>query len=390
MSTPTSTSAAGAERPPGSQDEVGPNAPDPSEPPNAADESEWFSAASGGRKRSTVLIMMLLIGLVAGGAVSVLAGRFAGPPAADVQAAPSERDPSASEGGEAAGVDPPQPAPAQPEVTPVQRWRPTDNEVYPNAKRLASRVVERLTEFDSGAVARDVAAAAARRFDVATPKLLDAAEELVRPGVRSTGLVVYPQLGGIRPDSASVMVVVDQTLDDGSRSWVERRTVDVRLELRGQEWALDEVGSGGGAVVERPAQLSEAALEVLEHPSIQLTESARWDIYSGTVDDGLLAMMARAAERHEIAVVTIATGHPENVFATDITSNHTLGRAVDIFSVDGQPVVESQKKGSAAFRLARWLYNRGVPELGSPWAFDGYGGRSFTDVVHADHIHFAM
>ena len=378
MSSPTSTSA-----------EVGGNASDSNEPTG---QSEWFSAARGGPHRPGLFMAALLVvGLLAGGGAALVAVERRPPRATVTEEGPSPSSPQVTGPVDAAaGVDRPPRETASPAVPPPPIWRPSRDEVYPNAKRLASRVVESLTNFDAGTVAQLVADRTGRRFAVAPAELLGAARELVRPGAGSAGVVVYPQLAGVRPDSAGVMVVVDQTLDDGTNRWVERRTVDVRLTLRGQDWALERVESAGGAAIERPENLSESALRVVEHPAIILSDSARWDIYSGAVDDGLLRMMARAADRHEIAVVTVATGHPRNVFATDITSNHTLGRAVDIFSVDGQEVVGSREKGSPAFRLARWLYDQGVPELGSPWAFDGYGGRSFTDIVHADHIHFAI
>ena len=392
MSTSTSRSAAETGSSAGTGSEAGPDAPGSSEPVATADDGGWLSAANGGTTRSVALVVILLIGLIAGGAISLLVveRRVAGGQVVDTDTPPIERNPAAADAERPANEAPPERPRPQEDVSPTPKWRPGGAEVYPNAKQLASRVVEHMTDFDSGSRAREVAAETARKFNVGPSKLRRAAQELVRVGASSTGVIVYPQLGGIRADSASVMVVVDQTLDDGEKTWVERRTVDVRLVLRGEKWALGRVGSAGGEVVQRPAQISEAALAVLEHPRIHLPDSARWDIYSGAVDDALLTMMARAAERHEIAIVTVATGHPKNVFATDITSNHTLGRAVDIFSVDGEKVVESRKKGSPAFRLARWLYNQGVPELGSPWAFDGVGGRSFTDIVHADHIHFAM
>ena len=394
MSTPTSTSAAGAGQPPDRDHEGARNVPDLStEPARTPDAGEWFSPANGGTKRRSVLIVLLLVaGLLAGAAMSLLVvgGRAGDRRAVKVDAPSSEGSVDGPNRDEPSSGNPPQRSRMPAVVPPTPKWRPGADEVYPNAKRLASRVVERLTDFDAGSDAGAVAAATSRRFDVAPSKLRRATQELVRPGLASSGVVVYPQLAGIRSDSAAVMVVVDQTLDDGTKTWVERRIVDVRLVLREQEWALQRVRSAGGVALDRPAQLSEAALDVLEHPSIRLSDSARWDIYGGVVDDRLLAMMARAADRHEIAIVTVATGHPKNVFGTDTTSNHTLGRAVDIFSVDGEPVIDSRQKGSPAFRLARWLYNRGVPELGSPWDYDGSGGRSFTDVVHEDHIHFAM
>ena len=389
MTTPaTSTAEAGRTS---SGDGAGADAPVSNEPADTATGRGSSAAKSRPNSPALLFVLLLLTGVVAGGGISLVVNRpTLGPAAIDGPAAPPPRAITAPNPEPTYGESDPQPTPPQGSEPLTSRWRPGDNEVYPDAKRLASRVVERLTNFESGSPARRVAAEVGRRFNVAPSELVTAAQEVVRRGVASKGVVVYPQLGGVRPDSAAVMVVVDQTLDDGTKSWVERRTVDVRLVLREQRWALEQVESAGGKAVEQPARISDAALAVLEHPAIRLTDSARWDIYSGAIDDRLLTMMARAAERHEIAIVTLATGHPLNVFATDMTSNHTLGRAVDIYSVDGEDVVESRTKGSPAFRLARWLYNQGVPELGSPWAFDGYGGRSFTDIVHADHIHLAM
>ena len=271
------------------------------------------------------------------------------------------------------------------------RWRPGDDEVYPNAKRLAAVVAQRLATYPQGSSPRGVSRAVARKFETSADRLLGAARELVRGEFQSAGTVVYPQLGGLTPTAASVMVVIDQELLDatGGRR-VERRTLDVRLRLADGEWALDGVASGGGVPVDRPRQLSPEAAAVLDHPSVVLSDSARWDIYGAGIATELLALIARVADRHQIAVATLSTGHPLNVFATDRQSNHTKGRAVDIYSIDGEPVVSQRTKGSAAHRLTGWLFDRGVPELGSPWALDGYGGRSFTDDVHLDHLHVGV
>ncbi len=71
------------------------------------------------------------------------------------------------------------------------------------------------------------------------------------------------------------------------------------------------------------------ARAVLDDPRIDLPDSARWDILAGEVSPALLRLMSRAADE-------------------------------------------------AAVRI------------GSPWALDGLGGRSFTDVVHQDHLHIAV
>ena len=262
--------------------------------------------------------------------------------------------------------------------------------MYPNAKRLAAAVAQHLATYPQGSTAEGVAAATAARFGVRPTKLRSAAAELVRPGVTSSASVVYPQLGGLTPTAAAVMVVVHQRLIGSAEEVVEARTFDVRLRLDAGEWTLVGVSSAGGTAAQRPDQLPPAAVAVLDHPAIQLTESAAWDIYNGNVAPELLLLMARIGDRYEIGVTTLATGHPSNVFATDRQSNHTRGRAVDIFSVDGQPVVSQRERGTAAHRLTRWLFRRGVPELGTPWALDDAPGGSFTDAVHLDHLHVAI
>ncbi|HVM19503.1 MAG TPA: hypothetical protein VM307_06050 [Egibacteraceae bacterium] len=353
----------------------------------------WLPSARGrGRRLATGAVLVVLVGAVGGLSAAALTTTLSPDPRGDARATPGERQPEEPTTSQRA--DTPERAAEQPSSAeaprPNARWVPVEAEVYPNAKRLAARVVERLTSYEAGTTRRTAAAKVARRFGVARADVADAARELVRPGTSSVGTVVYPQLGGVAASTSSVMVVVDQELDDGARRWTERRTVDVRLRLVDGGWALDRLGSGGGAAVDAPERLSAAAWAVLAHEAIELTDSARWDIYHGMVDDRLLSLMVSIGDRHEIAVATLATGHPPNVWSTDRPSNHTRGRAVDIFRVDGELVVEQREKGSAAHRLTRWLFKQGVPELGSPWALDGFGGRSFTDVVHADHVHVAV
>ena len=339
---------------------------------------------------------MLAIGIITGlGFAALLLPLRPGPATDEVASRPdpiaepkTPADPNAARTGEEPDSSP---TAGGADVKPRrERWRAGAREVYPNAKRLASRVVERLTTYDVDSRPQSLARAITRQFGGDRGAIRDAARQLVMTGTASSGAVVYPQLAGVRPDKASVMVVVDQSLDDGEQQRVERRTVDVRLRMSDGEWSLDAILSAGGRGVPRPEGLSTEAVAVLGHPRIRLTDSARWDIYAGVVNDRLLSLMAAAADRYEIGVTTLATGHPYYVFETDIKSNHTKGRAVDIFSVDGKDVVDQRKKGSAAFKLTRWLFNQGVPELGAPWALDGYGGRSFTDVVHEDHIHVAV
>jgi hypothetical protein len=266
-------------------------------------------------------------------------------------------------------------------------------EVMGEAKSVASRVVEALTthradEGIDGPVGRALTFASAG-LDVQA--FTDTAGLVVTPGTSSVGRVVYPQLGGLDPHGAprrcSVMVVAEQRSGPTTTS----RCLDVRLRLEGGSWRVEELADVSGLPVARSAGLSEAAVRALDHDRLVLPDSARWDIHEGRVDDRVLRELVHLADQVPIAVSTFCRGHPHHVFGTGRTSAHMAGRAVDVWAV-GEPVVGQRRvDGSPAHSLARRIFEEGrVTNFGSPWAFDGAGGRSFTDPVHDDHFHLGV
>lgn len=277
-----------------------------------------------------------------------------------------------------------EPAPT-PELTEPDPWVAGPAEVFPEAKHLASDTARGLTTYPHGSTPASVAEAAG------VPHLADVLAGLVDTDAASAGTVVYPQMGGVTGDAVSVMVVVHQVRAraDGGQT-EETRTLDLRLDRTQGAWAVTALASDGGPPAGRPEALAPEAAAVLDHPRIELPDSARWDIHREEVDTDLLHLLLEIAEHHDIHAVTLSTGHPYEVFGTERQSNHTLGRAVDIYAVDGVPVSEQRHEGSAVHGLVMWLYGHGVPELGSPWALDGHGGRSFTDEVHQDHLHIGI
>lgn len=285
----------------------------------------------------------------------------------------------------------PSPSPT-PALTAVAAFEPHPDDVEHDAKRLAGRLAQALTTYERGADPTQVAADAAAAAGGDPVALAEAAAGLVQADVQSTGAVVYPQLGGLTADATSVMVVVRQTMtaaDGAVRE--ETRTLEIRLHRPAGTWVLDRLASDGGPVTPRPADLPPEAVRVLDHPRIDLPDSARWDIHRGQVDRGLLTTLADAGDRHDIGIAVLVTGHPLEVFGTDRTSRHTRGRAFDIYRVDGELVASGRHDGSATKELSRWLYDAGIPELGTPWAFTGRrGGKSFTDAVHQDHLHIGV
>ena len=277
------------------------------------------------------------------------------------------------------------PSPAVPAARPrVKPFVPDSTEVYAKEKRLAGRLAQAALTYRRGATAREVAASLPAAA-VPTRKLVGILDPVVDPRMRSAGEVVYPQLSGVTETSLGAMVVMRQTLEDadGGRESVTR-VLDVRLRRVGGRWSLDTIASVGGPRASRPSSLPREATRVLEHPHIDLPDSARWDVYRGNVDRSLLGALARVADQRELSISVLRSGHPPNVWATDRPSAHSRGFAADIYAVGGRPVIRQRRPGSAAHAVAQAFFSGGARQLGSPWLF---GARSFTDPVHQDHIH---
>lgn len=261
------------------------------------------------------------------------------------------------------------------------------NEVARDAKQAAVEVVHRLTNYDEDADH-------ARRLLVLGDRetvLGDSVEALTRPVSWSRGEVIYPQLGGLTDDRASVMVVTRQTIGKGGV--VERsvvRTIDVRLVRGDGGWQFDHLASTGGAF----QSLEELALAhaVANDPRIEMPDSARLDIMAGLVSPVLLEVMSQLADITPYGVTVLATGHPHNVFETDRQSHHTVGRAVDIHRIGDNLVIDDHEEGSGTMLAMIWmLAHPDVVQVGGPWDFDGKGSsRSFTNTVHLDHVHLAV
>jgi hypothetical protein len=298
-------------------------------------------------------------------------------------------------------------------------FEPLEGEVYPNAKRTAARIVEALTRYDVDAdPAALMAAAGPTVVDFDAAATLVALSPLLHPERQSLGVVLNGQLGGLDPAPetgkvpirGSVLVVVDQfssgpepeSADDLRRV---RRCIDVRLRVVGGEWRWEALGDVGGLPVERPRRLPEVAARVLEHPDIDLPHSAQWDIHADVIDEELLEVMLVMADRAPYRVTCLRSGHPDTVFATPLPSNHALGRAVDVWSVGGEPVILQSARAlgltdsaqTAAHAMTEHILDETeIGELGGPWDLDGPATsdrprtRSFTNTVHADHLHVAF
>ena len=210
--------------------------------------------------------------------------------------------------------------------------------------------------------------------------------------VASTLQVTYPQYGGLSRDlrSASVMVVATQTFRETSRSAPRSRQfiVDVRLERTASAWHATKAIVPGQADGASSTTIDPG--RILTNQNLILPDPARADVAARTIDDRVLTMLEGLSKQWRLTVQVLKSGHPRNVFATDRISNHTLGRAVDIWAIDGKPVIDQR---ASSWRAVMGEAARlGANEIGGPADLDTVVGRRpyFTDDVHQDHIHLGF
>ncbi len=273
-------------------------------------------------------------------------------------------------------------------------FEPTANEVQSDAKQLGALVAYVITNYEADSSLSEVLAALPVDPALADSLALEV-QSVHHPGMWSRGTVEYAQLGGHLDGRISIMVVVRQDLGVEGNSETQRtetRTMDVRL-AKGESgaWEFEEIASAGGQPVERPADLAPLAAAVVDNPRIDLPDSAIWDIYTGHTDQPLLQLMLDLAERTPYTAAVLNTGHPQNVFGTPRLSNHTAGRAVDIYKLGSELVIDSHDVTSSLYAVSEWVVSRtDIREFGSPWRFEDAVAHTFTNQVHHDHVHIGV
>ncbi len=266
-------------------------------------------------------------------------------------------------------------------------WVPGNGEVQPEVKLAAVRALEgagtwRRSQGTPPAIAsrlagQEVMTGAARRIMAATAAT---AEE-------SSLVVLYPQYGGITEARASVLVVARQILLTNGATTTRDYTIDVRLAKRGTRW---EVIDAQMASTTAATRLSVLAKAVLSNPSVRLPAAARADIRSGQVDDTILAVLDAVGRQYVVDVTVLKSGHPRNVFGTDRRSNHSRGSAVDIWRINDLLVVDPGTPRDVLAGVMKEAARAGATEIGGPFVPPGSGRSFYTDVVHADHLHFGV
>lgn len=257
-----------------------------------------------------------------------------------------------------------------------EEWRPHENEVEVDCKLTAVRQVVAALTVDGSSSTEKV-----------SPALRPLATQV--EGVdQSVVEVVYPQYAGLSLDRrlASVMVVLDlDAIRDDNELTRTSMTLDVRLR-RDSSWLVTDVIIPKAR--QRGTNIPTEVEELLRSSQVALPWEARLDIASGRTDPRLIKLMLELSQRWHLGVHVLRTGHPANVFGTDRTSNHTKGRAVDLWALDRIPVIsQDQAPWREVMEAAAAL---GANEIGGPTDLDSQGPPYFTNAVHQDHLHLAF
>ncbi|MEY9945274.1 hypothetical protein ABH937_002350 [Kitasatospora sp. GAS1066B] len=268
-------------------------------------------------------------------------------------------------------------------------WVPGPGEIQPDVKLRAVQLIEALGSWPpggSGAAAAGARVAALGGVDTA---LVSQAGPLLPTADQAALQVIDAQYGGILADSASVLVVCDQWTAASPTGPVTAggTTVDVRLSAAAPRWtvtALHPAAPGAAA-----GSLSAAASSVLADSRIELPPAALADVRSGSVHDSVLQAMLTLARTYSMSVSVVRSGHPLDVFGTTRPSDHPLGRAFDVWRINGRTVVDPTTPQDLVDGFMRAAAAAGSYNVGGPRQLSGgtTPNQFFTDDTHHDHVH---
>jgi len=266
-------------------------------------------------------------------------------------------------------------------------WVARRGEVQPAVKARATSLLEAVGTWTGGqgdlASARRRAAAAGH-----APTLADGLTVLLGDTESAVTVVRDAQYGGILTGAASVLVLADQwRAAPGAAVVAGGTTVDVRLVAASPHWRVTDVLPARPGSALPAASLSSTARRVLADARVRLPYAARADVRAGRIHDSVLALLLSMSQAHVVDVSVLRSGHPLLVFGTSRPSDHPRGRAVDVWALDGRPLVLPSNHSLAIvgmrYAVAHGAYNVGGPVLVS-------GRQYFSDRTHQDHIHLGF
>jgi cell wall-associated NlpC family hydrolase len=133
---------------------------------------------------------------------------------------------------------------------------------------------------------------------------------------------------------------------------------------------------------------SAETLALLENKNVTLDSTGIADFKAGKMDPRIASVLTAIARDHRISISAAISDH-DRLTTGGSVSNHFYGRAVDVATVDGQPVGPGNEAArQIAIALEKLDPSIRPSEIGSPWALPG--AAYFTDGAHQNHLHIAF
>jgi NlpC/P60 family len=246
----------------------------------------------------------------------------------------------------------------------------------PHLDAVPESVGQVLSRVDLPAVSE--AQAATPRGDVAAPAAEVAAPPAAAASYQPPAFAVPSDV----PQRAGEFRAIDPDQAAGSRS-----TPEVP-EAQAAGASSDRIDPAEFGVEGTGGQPSPEAVALLDDKHVALDPDAIKDLRSGKIDPRVATTLAAVGRDHDISVSAMMSDHDKLTTGGSV-SNHYVGRAADIATVDGQPVSPSnQAARQVAEGLSRLPASIRPSEIGSPWALSGPA--YFTDGAHQNHIHIGF
>ena len=265
-------------------------------------------------------------------------------------------------------------------------WQPSPFDIQPDVKRRAAQLIAAIGTWGPGQ--QGLAAARTRVASLGIdPQLVTADNPFLGPAETAIAHVSFAQYGGLLSESASVLVLADQSRTDARGVRTDSGTTfDVRLDAASPRWQVTAVHPATPQTT--VATLGVQAKAALANPRLSLPFAAIADIKSGTVSETALAALNRLTVDHTLSVSILESGHPLDVFGTDRASDHPRGRAIDIWQIDDRPVVNPASYGAVA-ELMQAGVDLGAYQAGGPVQLTPTSA-FFSDDTHHDHVHLGF
>jgi len=129
---------------------------------------------------------------------------------------------------------------------------------------------------------------------------------------------------------------------------------------------------------------------IVNNQNLAISKCDQDYIVSGMIDRRILTLLGYLANKgYRLGISSLLCGRESSITVTGNASNHSFGRGVDIYEINGENVFGNQQPGSLTEEVVLEIFNlEGLMKPDELISLFNFGPPSWSDPVdHADHIH---